>query len=102
MGQGRPIHLGPLERASLNHWTRRTETDPVSETLCFYRFYSFEHWTMDRVHKPNNHVQHTPSSESFQAYQDIYILLISFYENFILCNSEGEETRHDVDMFVSH
>jgi hypothetical protein len=36
--------------------------------LCFYRFYSFEHWTMDRVQKPNNHVQHTPSSESFQVY----------------------------------
>jgi hypothetical protein len=34
----------------------RTETDPVSETLCFYCFYSFEHWTMDRVQKPNNHV----------------------------------------------
>jgi hypothetical protein len=24
---------------------------------CFYRFYSFEHWTMDNVQKPNNHVQ---------------------------------------------
>jgi hypothetical protein len=23
---------------------------------------------MDRVQKPNNHVQHTPSSESFQIY----------------------------------
>jgi hypothetical protein len=55
-----PIHL-------------RTETDPVPETLCFYRFYSFEHWTMDRVQKPNNHVQHTPSSESFQVYQEFTV-----------------------------
>jgi hypothetical protein len=28
----------------------------VDTLLCFYRFYSFEHWTMDRVQKPNNHV----------------------------------------------
>jgi hypothetical protein len=30
--------LGPLERANLNHWILphlKTETDPVSETLCF-------------------------------------------------------------------
>jgi hypothetical protein len=33
LGQGRPIQLDPLERASLNHWTR--------------------------VQKPNNHVQWT-------------------------------------------
>jgi hypothetical protein len=35
--------------------------------------FSFEHWTMDRVQKPNNHVQHTPSSESFQAYQKVVV-----------------------------
>jgi hypothetical protein len=46
-----PTLLGPLERANLNHWIGpvvqgpnrvgvfphlRTETDPVSETLCFF------------------------------------------------------------------
>jgi hypothetical protein len=42
-----PTLLGPLERANLNHWTTgpnrvgvfphpRMETDPVSETLCFF------------------------------------------------------------------
>jgi hypothetical protein len=45
MGQDKPTQLGPLERASLNHWT------------------------MDRVqNKPNSSVQHTLSSESFQVY----------------------------------
>jgi hypothetical protein len=36
-GEGRETLtlLGPLERASLNHWTGETgATDPVSETLC--------------------------------------------------------------------
>jgi hypothetical protein len=33
-GKIKPILLGPLERASPNHWMR-TETDPVSETSCF-------------------------------------------------------------------
>jgi hypothetical protein len=32
-----PTQLSPLDRANFNHWTThlRTETDPVSETLCF-------------------------------------------------------------------
>jgi hypothetical protein len=51
MGQDKPTQLGPLERASLNHWT-------------------FHIQDMDRVqNKPNSSVQHTPSSESFQVYQ---------------------------------
>jgi hypothetical protein len=38
-----PVQLAPLERANLNHWTilpphLRTETDPVSEMLCFLVF----------------------------------------------------------------
>jgi hypothetical protein len=37
-----PTLLGPLERANLNHWSSplilRTETDLVSETLCFLVF----------------------------------------------------------------
>jgi hypothetical protein len=37
-------------------------------------------WTMDRVQKPNNHVQHTPSSESFQAYQFLMFgIFIKYY-----------------------
>jgi hypothetical protein len=47
MGQDKPTQLGPLERASLNHWTYKT---------------------MDKVqNKPNSSVQHTPSSESLQV-----------------------------------
>jgi hypothetical protein len=30
-----PTLMGLFERANLNHWTLRMETDPVSETLCF-------------------------------------------------------------------
>jgi hypothetical protein len=50
MGQDKPTQLGPLERASLNHWTNpglscpihlRTETDPVSETLALYHYIKF-------------------------------------------------------------
>jgi hypothetical protein len=33
-----PTLLGPLERARLNRWGLRMETDPVSETLCFLLF----------------------------------------------------------------
>jgi hypothetical protein len=44
-GWGEPTPLGPLERANLSHWNEpnrvgasplhlRTETDPISETLC--------------------------------------------------------------------
>jgi hypothetical protein len=51
MWQDKPTQLGPLERACLNHWTT-------------YK-------TMDKVqNKPNSSVQHTPSSESFQVYQN--------------------------------
>jgi hypothetical protein len=38
----------------------RTETDPVSETLCFS-----EYRTMDIVQKPGNSECYTPSSEPF-------------------------------------
>jgi hypothetical protein len=39
-GEKTSTHLGPLDRANLNHWTSgaahlRTKTDPVSETSCF-------------------------------------------------------------------
>jgi hypothetical protein len=68
MGQNKPTQLGPLERASLNHWSR-TETDPVSETL--WNFLSSTYKTMDKVqNKPNSSVQHKPSSESFQVQLD--------------------------------
>jgi hypothetical protein len=64
MGQAKPTQLGPLERASLIHWT---ETDPVSETLWY--FLSSTYKTMDKAqNKPNSSAQHTPSSESFQVY----------------------------------
>jgi hypothetical protein len=36
-----------------------------------YRFYSFEHWTMDRVQKPNNH--------RFVVF--VYILLKTIFED---------------------
>jgi hypothetical protein len=48
-----PTHLGPLERADLNHSTLhlRMEANPVSETSCFY---THEHWTMENVQNPSN------------------------------------------------
>jgi hypothetical protein len=59
VGLSCPIHL-------------RTETDPVSETLWFL---SSIYQIMDRVqNKPNSSVQLTPSSQSFQVYQQIFIL----------------------------
>jgi hypothetical protein len=58
----KPILLGPLERASLNDWTKvqqnrffphlRTETDPVSETSYFLSLF-FNTRTMAKVRKPN-------------------------------------------------
>jgi hypothetical protein len=44
-----PTLLGPSEGANHNHWTRdptpspylRTETDPVSETLCVCLFFNY-------------------------------------------------------------
>jgi hypothetical protein len=71
VGEKTPTQLGPLERANLNqcvlpHLRLRTETDPVSETLCF-----LEYRTMEKVQKISvNSVQHTPSSESFQVYHN--------------------------------
>jgi hypothetical protein len=45
MGQDRPTQLGPLERASLSCPIHvRTETDPVSETLCFFLSYNTRRW----------------------------------------------------------
>jgi hypothetical protein len=41
----------------------RIETDPVSETSCFY---FVEHRTMEKVQKPSNSVCYTPSSEPFR------------------------------------
>jgi hypothetical protein len=43
----------------------RMETDPVSETSCFY---SIEYRTMGKVKKPSNSVWYTPSSEPFIMY----------------------------------
>jgi hypothetical protein len=46
VGEKTPTQLGPLERANLNHFYLRTETDPVSETSCF-----LEYRTMEKVQK---------------------------------------------------
>jgi hypothetical protein len=40
----------------------RTETDPVSETLC-----SLEYRTMDNVQKPSNSEYYTPPLEPFRV-----------------------------------
>jgi hypothetical protein len=53
----------------------RTKTDPVSETL--WDFLSSTYKTMDKVqNKPNSSVQHKPSSESFQVYLVMLLILI--------------------------
>jgi hypothetical protein len=47
----------------------RTETDPVSETLC-----SVECRIMNKVQEPSNHECYTPSSEHFRiANKKLYI-----------------------------
>jgi hypothetical protein len=77
----KPILLGPLERASLNHWIIRPVIEaqqnrffphlrrkhPVSETSCFPLFV-FNTRTMDRVRNPNISESYTPSSESYSNY----------------------------------
>jgi hypothetical protein len=62
MGQDRPTQFGPLERASLNHWTSRsswvglscpihlrTETDPVSETLWYFFVIYTRRWIKSKI-----------------------------------------------------
>jgi hypothetical protein len=76
----KPTQLGPLEGASLNHWTQLSRFSLVPYTWGWRQiqspkrsvllFPAFEHQTMDKVRKPNSSVQHIPSSESFQDYQD--------------------------------
>jgi hypothetical protein len=44
----------------------RTETDLLSQTLCF--FYFLEYRTMNKVQNPSNSECYTPSSESFRNY----------------------------------
>jgi hypothetical protein len=46
----------------------KTETDPVSETLCFL---FVEIRTMDKVHKLSSNECYTPSSEPFRMYFDV-------------------------------
>jgi hypothetical protein len=73
VGEKTPTQLGPLERANLNHL--RTDTDPVSETLC-----SLEYQTMEKVQKSNNSVCYTPSSEPFRTNPiGVYQLLGALY-----------------------
>jgi hypothetical protein len=57
MRGGRFLLLGPLEIANLNYWTcishLKTETDPLSETLCSF-FIFLEYQTMDNAQNPIN------------------------------------------------
>jgi hypothetical protein len=56
------ILLGPLERASPNHWTTGCPKRRVSLSLFFNTR------TMDRVRKLNISESYTPSSESYSNY----------------------------------
>jgi hypothetical protein len=68
MGQDNPTQLGPLERASLNHWT---ETDPVSEKLWY--FLSSTYKMMDKVqNKPNSSVSPTGPTVSLTLIRHIW------------------------------
>jgi hypothetical protein len=51
----------------------RTETDPVSETLCFSLVFR-KIRTMDKVQKPNISVCYTPSSEPYSIYK-LYVFI---------------------------
>jgi hypothetical protein len=91
MGQDKPTQLGPLERASLNHWT------------------------MDRVqNKPNSSVQHTPSSESFQVYLEIcfdfsfsitvlrILIYLRFYQSFYIRNCKALKLVTEYSPYFSY
>jgi hypothetical protein len=76
-GKKTPTQLGPLERANVNHcllppFYLRTETDPVSETSC-----SFKYRTMDKVHKPRNSLCYSPSSQPFRNQPSFNLILIT-------------------------
>jgi hypothetical protein len=100
---------GPLQRANLKHWTflkdpselvsptphLRTETDPVSETLC-----SLKYRMPDKVPKPSNPKWNTPPSEPFKIYVDKSLTTgIFIYEsdggnsNWTFCTSPPQVSR---------
>jgi hypothetical protein len=63
----------------------RTETDPVSETLC-----SLEYWTMDKVKKPNN-----PESLTVRHRQVVMYIVTSSLECYRLriCSSHSSDYK---------
>jgi hypothetical protein len=58
----KPILLGPLERANLNHWSRSSLRNVV-----YFVFSLLKIRTMDKVQKPISLIQQ-PSSEPFRIY----------------------------------
>jgi hypothetical protein len=56
----------------------KTETDPVSETLCSSVF--LEYRTMDKVQKPNSPECYIPSWEPFKVYQLHVTLLLRLFD----------------------
>jgi hypothetical protein len=66
----------------------RTETDPVSETSCFY---SQEHRTMEKVQKKtSNYLCYTWSSEPFKIY------LLSWAQSMELIPISGHQHKHKI------
>jgi hypothetical protein len=65
----------------------KTETDPVSETLCSSVF--LEYRTMDKVQKPNSPECHIPLSELFKVYFriSVYCSLITQCKLVIICTA---------------
>jgi hypothetical protein len=61
----RGIQMGEISKLGWLMGFVETETDPVSETLCFL---FVEIRTMDKVQKLNSNECYTPSSEPFGMY----------------------------------
>jgi hypothetical protein len=92
---GAPTLLGPLETASLNHWTDpteyvppsyylRMETDPLSKTLFF-----LETSDMDKVKKHDSSKCTTPLSKPFRT--ESYVKLPIYH---LFSNTPHPQIRH--------
>jgi hypothetical protein len=56
----------------------RTETDPVSETSCFY---SLDYRTIEKVQKPSNFVCYTPSPEPLEILYNFTLICFVYMGN---------------------
>jgi hypothetical protein len=77
-----------LSRSTLPHPPEDGDRSSLRNVLVFCKTSTYQ--TMDRVQKkPNSSVQHTPSSESFQVYQDICCIMRAVYTTIFVKKQTG-------------